>query len=543
MKSLKQKIILITLSILVVSVMVVGSTTLVFTYRLTEEDSQKLLARICEENAYEINSIMMNIEQSVNTVYQYGMSNSPSVAQLKNKDTAQSYMRDINNLLHAATMSTDNAVASYWRYNYDLNLATEGVLITKGKTKTENVIPTDIRLFSENDREHVAWYYEPINEEKPVWLKPYYNTNLGIYMISYVIPFYTDDGTPLGVVGMDIDISGIVKKVESVKIYETGKAYLLEGKNSNIVYHTQPSGGVIANEIDSAIINAKAVGTSNFYEYKADKETRICTGEMLNNYMVLFITVPHEEVNERFQNLVMIVCAILLVVLMLAILILWHWAKHITKPLVELTAATKQIGRGNYDINLDVVGNDEIGVLVRRFVSMAHSLKNYTTKLNNIAYIDTQTGCNNKSAYIKGCERAKEKIKLGSSFSVYMMDVNDLKITNDTFGHDRGNMLLIDSATFIMEIFGVNNVFRIGGDEFVALVETLADNKDINYLTEFSEKMNKMKANNQGTSVSVAIGCCNTNETDGDLDAAFKTADERMYENKRRMKENADYKN
>ena len=52
-----------------------------------------------------------------------------------------------------------------------------------------------------------------------------------------------------------------------------------------------------------------------------------------------------------------------------------------------------------------------------------------------------------------------------------------------------------------------------------------------------------MKANNQGTSVSVAIGCCNTNETDGDLDAAFKTADERMYENKRRMKENADYKN
>ena len=85
--------------------------------------------------------------------------------------------------------------------------------------------PTDLSLYEKDDIEHVGWYYIPIEEGKSVWMEPYYNKNLDVYMISYVIPVYKN-GDLLGVVGMDINFEYIIKEVDSIRTYETGHAFI-----------------------------------------------------------------------------------------------------------------------------------------------------------------------------------------------------------------------------------------------------------------------------------------------------------------------------
>lgn len=51
------------------------------------------------------------------------------------------------------------------------------------------------------------------------------NENINIYMISYVVPLFAEDGTSIGIVGMDIDFSQITDLVDETKVYQSGYAF------------------------------------------------------------------------------------------------------------------------------------------------------------------------------------------------------------------------------------------------------------------------------------------------------------------------------
>lgn len=54
-----------------------------------------------------------------------------------------------------------------------------------------------------------------------------------------------------------------------------------------------------------------------------------------------------------------------------------------------------------------------------------------------------------------------------------VFDINNLKIINDTLGHDFGDILIIDSCKLICKVFKRSPVYRIGGDEFVVILEMM----------------------------------------------------------------------
>lgn len=53
----------------------------------------------------------------------------------------------------------------------------------------ESVTPTDFSMYDLGDTAHVGWYYIPVANKAPIWMDPYLNENVHIYMISYVVPF------------------------------------------------------------------------------------------------------------------------------------------------------------------------------------------------------------------------------------------------------------------------------------------------------------------------------------------------------------------
>lgn len=158
---------------------------------------------------------------------------------------------------------------------------------------------------------------------------------------------------------------------------------------------------------------------------------------------------------------------------------------------------------------------------------------------NKKAYVDGLTGVKNVTAYKEYVKDVDEKLKYSDErFALALFDVNGLKYVNDNFGHEKGNMLIIDSCRCICRSFKRSPVFRIGGDEFVVIVE--GDDLDNiagcrKMLKEQFRQVNEMYPNDYIASVAVGIAEYNKDKYSS-FDEVFKRADEAMYENKQEIK-------
>ena len=84
---------------------------------------------------------------------------------------------------------------------------------------------------------------------------------------------------------------------------------------------------------------------------------------------------------------------------------------------------------------------------------------------------DTLTGLHSRFCYNNFCRDFEEH---GGVLAAIFADVNGLKFTNDTQGHEFGDQLITGFAERLGAQFGVNSCFRISGDEFVVLIENIS---------------------------------------------------------------------
>ncbi len=163
-----------------------------------------------------------------------------------------------------------------------------------------------------------------------------------------------------------------------------------------------------------------------------------------------------------------------------------------------------------------------------------------------ITYLIFET-TDNARDYLTGLftrERAEDQISRyilkNKNFSVIMIDIDDFKQLNDTYGHHRGDQVLIEVAKILKEIFDKHSlVSRFGGDEFL-IVSNLDDNEAldiqrnrINYLIKKSdiEYFRDIKLS-FGTTICVDTTKC-------DADKIIIQADNNMYKNKANLKKEA----
>lgn len=108
--------------------------------------------------------------------------------------------------------------------------------------------------------------------------------------------------------------------------------------------------------------------------------------------------------------------------------------------------------------------------LVARFIMEEMEKRRLMEELEYASYTDMLTGLQNRNQYIRALHHyEKEPLK---SLGVVFVDINGMKALNDHFGHKYGDMIIIRVAT-ILKQYMQEQVFRIGGDEFVALCENM----------------------------------------------------------------------
>lgn len=142
-----------------------------------------------------------------------------------------------------------------------------------------------------------------------------------------------------------------------------------------------------------------------------------------------------------------------------------------------------------------------------------------------LAYTDEMTGLKNKTAYVE-----LEKRPLQDDSIFIMLDLNNLKHINDTYGHRMGDEVIIRASMIITKYFGNENCYRFGGDEFVVVTV----NKTLEEIKETIEKMkHEMNEKNQNSEIKIEFSIGVAKQLPGDtVKSIFLRADQAMYHDK-----------
>ncbi len=120
-------------------------------------------------------------------------------------------------------------------------------------------------------------------------------------------------------------------------------------------------------------------------------------------------------------------------------------------------------------------------------------------------------------------------------YTIIMMDINNFKKINDTFGHKMGDRALIQFSDIIRNIVGINGeVIRYAGDEFVLILNDQNGEKAQNVITDINNALEKFnESTDEPYKLSVSEGHCRVDLRQATMDVLFNRVDKLMYENKR----------
>ncbi len=345
---------------------------------------------------------------------------------------------------------------------------------------------------------------------------------------------------------------------DDVPVYETGLYEEREQEFINVSAY---------DEVEPDISNGSWGWLCSAYSPVYDSEGQlICT-------VGCDLSMDDAMVNRRAYFLSLIITTVILTLIILAGAVKFVH-KTVVSPLTKLTDGMKrfdpQDGQGYEEagvIKVDVKSNDEIRDIYEETRSMQVRIIDHINSIIRItrekemaedvvrskeqeigamsrkAYRDSLTGVGNKAGYTEKMAELNEAITRGDpEFAIVMMDINKLKTVNDTYGHAAGDMYIKGCCMVFCEVFKHSPVYRIGGDEFVAVL-TGGDYKDrFEKLEEMESKFAKTENDtdlDHWLRFSASMGMAEYTAGDKTSEEIFRRADQLMYKHKQEHRNKA----
>ncbi len=297
------------------------------------------------------------------------------------------------------------------------------------------------------------------------------------------------------------------------------------------------------------------------YDYTISKPLINSKGE---HFALLCVDIEVEDVQLAIRTYT-VLCIILILILGIAFSILFIiWAnRSITEPIGRLEKSVSAFAKSSHsqtDPNLLIYNDphihskneveslsEAIGQMtedMRTYASnileaqvQVEDMKNQVNYMDTVAYQDALTHVKNKAWYDNVAMRIDQDIDSGTAeFGILMVDLNNLKKINDTYGHEHGNDYIFGACHKLCVVYEHSPVFRIGGDEFVVLLEKSDyENRD-SLLSQIKEVFADTAVDEHRSPwrrYSAAIGMAIYDKnTDRCINDVFKRADSIMYQDK-----------
>ncbi len=554
MHSIRVKIMAVIIAAMLTSILALGGIGILNIRRDSDHTALEEMNLLSENMQLRLDAYFTSIQQSVDMAIRIakdslkGMdymlfSSTLTPEEQEELDAAlRHHSEEIEHAFSAIANNTNGIITYYYCINADLGSAEHGFFWSSvGESTFVKQPPLNSDDLDIADTEHTIWYYSPLKAGRAVWVGPYLAHYLGeMSTLSYVAPIYYA-GFLIGVMGMDIPFETITSQVDTLHVYDSGFVFLMD-REGNVLYHPSLPAGTslleLAKGVDPELMKHSTNGEQQIrYIYNGqEKQLAFST---LSNHIKVGVTVPVSEITASQRRLSLVILLVAIAILAVFSLITMLLVTALTKPLLNLAAASEQLVEGNYDVKLDYTGQDEVGTLTRAFGQMRDHMKYYISDLNSKAYTDAMTGIRNKGAFTLFLSRLNAQLHQGEEepeFGIIVFDCNDLKQINDQYGHSRGDQHLKSTCQLICRVFSHSPVFRLGGDEFCAVLqqEDYANREQLQVLFEREIDIKNKAAVNSWEKISVASGLAVYEpESDETAEQVFSRADEQMYRNKK----------
>ena len=535
MRSIRTKMTLLTVCVIVIIVTSMSLICVLFIRGTEQQRSDQLLLLLCETGERNLDYYFNSVQKSVSKVASFVEADLDGV----DDDQLARHIERVREHFDEMASKTNGVLTYYYRIDPEVSRKVKGFWYADldGEGFTEREV-TDIELYNTKDTSELVWFTVPKYKGEPVWLPPYVTENLDMRVISYNVPIYWR-GKFVGVVGIEIDYSTMAEQVESIRLYNNGYAFLSDA-DGRLFFHPRIDVSQYSEE-DLPVLPSTATSKNTFVRYTYDGVDKIAAWLPLSNEMRLNVAVPVSETEGNWHRLMVDILVYAGIVLAASSALTMLYTKRITKPLEELTEAADQVDRGNYDITLNYDGEDELGKLTSTFKRLVGHMKDHISDLNKRAYVDSLTSVRNKGAYSTYMEELQSRLDNNEevAFAVGVFDCDNLKKINDQYGHEKGDVYLRTACRLICRVFQHSPVFRIGGDEFVTILQNDdLQNKDA-LAQQFGNAMAEVSASaaSEWEEVHVAMGIATYDaQNDQGVSDVQRRADELMYENKRMRK-------
>lgn len=546
MRSIHSKFLAVILSCVLAAAILNSVLGIAATTRVLEHSSTEIMNHSCNENAANLNGLFVRIEQAVDSLAIYVTDVLESPELLMDEGYRENFLSTIFQVGISTASATDGCIGVYLRLSPELTDDACGLFWMRENDESpfHQVPCTPISQYSASDTSHVGWWYSVVEKGEPVWMEPYYNDISDVQIISYVVPLYKN-GVFVGVVGMDISFDLIEQATGAITAYKTGYAALINSKGK-VMYHPGYPFGCDFSTLDPTLSAAAGIIQSGQHSreiipFKLNGEKKIMAYAPLLNGMSLLSIVPEREIHADRNELVRSNIFVTLIVTAAAFVLASLLVRGLMRSLKRLgEVAQSMLSEDDAVKALDTrPDNDEVGQITASFLDAQKQIHQRMVKLNEAAIQDGLTGVKNKAAFNESCQIINERIPGGDvQFALAVFDVNYLKHANDVFGHRAGDALLKCVSGHISSVFANSSIYRIGGDEFVAILrgEDLPLHQSL--YSRFQESVRWLRLEEYPeVRISCAIGLSVFDPmTDKSVSEVFERADQLMYQNKREIK-------
>lgn len=427
-----------------------------------------------------------------------------------------------------------------------------------------------IERFDNFDPRKRPWYVKATEAKAPVFSDVYNHFVVKLPTITASYPVLVD-GKVTAVFGVDYLLTWIGETLSAVSDDQTGMVYITDrdGKliassrasdeifemvsgESKLVKASDSSNALIKQssdvdfgegikelEISGNTYYSKAVKYENF---GLDWEFTI----LLSKELILY------DMQVALKNIYNTMAISFVLFIVLAYLM----TRWITKPILKLNAASLRLAEGKFEFVSDEIRQDELGQLSRSFNEMAIKLTNVVSglesqveertkalqeineSLSRLSYSDGLTGLPNRRKFDDFYESAyKSNALKGRHMVLLMMDLDNFKSFNDTYGHLAGDdcLRLVSQTMSGMFPHKKDLIARYGGEEFSAVLQGYSKDEALSICEALRRKISEIEVPLDGVvvKVTISIGMVYFVPTETDrMDEWVKSADYALYQAK-----------
>ena len=381
---------------------------------------------------------------------------------------------------------------------------------------------------------------------------PHWDETLQAGVVVVTQPIRTANERLLGVLAAKINFRTIGKTLKNYAQGEIGELYLITGEGILLVSSRTISAKFLETKLVGRTTRKLFFGEGDpkrYYGYHGEP----VVGALKRMSELDWGVVAEKERAKAYAQIVRLrnVTLVLVVGLLLFIgLGAYLLGLTLVRPLDRLTGGASKVAAGNLEVDLPVLSRSEVGYLTEVFNDMVarlrqgreelaainKTLRKKNKELHELSITDSLTGLYNRKHLMETLDNEVARSKRHEhDFAVLVVDIDDFKEYNDTYGHLAGDDVLSRLAKVFKEsVRSCDYVARYGGEEFILVLPEIGPQDGGKAAERIRKKVVKEKfaVDGKPIQVTVSVGVASYPKDGDESQAIIRHADAALYKAK-----------